>query len=47
MKKEAKKELINMIKLKPLNKKTILGLTKYLFPNQYLDKLERIKDGKS
>ena len=47
MKKEAKKELINMVKLKPLDKKTILGLMKYLFPNQYLDKLERIKDGKS
>ena len=47
MKKEAKKELNNMIKLKPFNKKTILGILKYLFPKQYLNELERNKNGKS
>ena len=41
MKKEVKKELINMIKLKPFNKKTMLGIFKYLFPKQYLNAIRK------
>ena len=36
MKKEAKKELKNMIKIKPYYNKTILGIVKYIFPRLYL-----------
>ena len=43
MKKEAKQELNNMLKLKPFNKKTILGIFKFIFPNVYLKLLERKK----
>ena len=41
MKKEAKKELKNMIKIKPYNNKTILGIVKYIFPRLYLKIIER------
>lgn len=41
MKIEARQELKNMLKLKPFNKKTIIGIIKYLFPKQYLKKLGR------
>lgn len=41
MQAEAKKELKNMIKLKPFNKKTIYGVYKILFPNQYLKLIKR------
>lgn len=47
MKNEAKQELKNMIKLKPFNKKTIIGSLKYLFPELYLNELERNKNGKN
>ena len=43
MKKEARNELKNMIKLKPLNKKTVIGIFKYLFPNEYLKILKKGK----
>lgn len=36
MKKEASLELKNMLKLKPFNKKTFLGIFKFLFPKLYL-----------
>lgn len=41
MKKEASKELKNMIKLKPFNKKTFLGIFKFIFPNLYLKMLKK------
>lgn len=41
MKEEAKKELKNMIKIKPYNNKTILGIVKYIFPRLYLKIIER------
>lgn len=41
MKKEATQELKNMIKLKPFNKKTVLGEFKVLFPNTYLKFIKR------
>ena len=44
MKKEAKEELKNMIKRKPLNKKTWISLGKIVFPKQYLRTLERKKN---
>lgn len=47
MRKEAKQELKNMIKLKPFYKKTIIGSLKYLFPKQYLNELERKQNGKN
>ena len=43
MKKEEKKELINMLKLKPFNKKNLLGLFKYLFPKLYFKLIKRSK----
>lgn len=44
MKKEATPELKNMIKLKPFNKKTFLGIFKFLFPNMYLKFIKRKKN---
>ncbi len=41
MKKEAKTELKNMIKLKPFNQKTIVAIIKYIFQNYYIKKLRR------
>lgn len=44
MKKEATQELKNMIKLKPFNKKTFLGIFKLLFPDKYLKLIKRKKN---
>ena len=44
MKKEFNQELKNMIKLKPFNKKTFLGIFKFLFPNMYLKFIKRKKN---
>ena len=43
MKKEAKQELNTMLKLKPFNKKTMLGMFKFTFPNLYLKLIKREK----
>ncbi len=41
MKKEAKTELKNMIKLKPFNQKTILAIIKHIFQNYYIKKIKK------
>ena len=44
MKKEAKEELANLIKKHPFSKETLLSIAKYIFPNKYLNWLNRGKN---
>lgn len=44
MRKEAKEELVNLIKKHPLSKKTLISIAKYIFPNKYVNWLNRGKN---